>query len=75
MSEPAPAIGDTVRDTVRGRVGVVMDHLGTYLQLRPVHGGCEWDARPEYVQPIAQADLLGERVAQANARSNPGGSR
>ncbi|MFE0178462.1 hypothetical protein ACFWZ2_39755 [Streptomyces sp. NPDC059002] len=68
-------IGDTVRDTIHNRVGVVMDHLGSYLQLRPVHGGCEWDVKPEHVRPVTQSDLLGDRIARANARSSNGGSR
>ncbi|MEU1442387.1 hypothetical protein ACFXKC_24340 [Streptomyces sp. NPDC059340] len=40
-----PPIGTTVEDTRRGVVGRVMGHAGPYVQLRPLKGGREWDAR------------------------------
>lgn len=68
-----PAFGETVRDTANDRIGVVMDHHGPYLQLRPLGGGCEWDADPARVELLSQAELLRARVAEANARSRRGG--
>jgi hypothetical protein len=64
-----PAIGAAVVDTVRNRVGYVMDHEGSFLQLRPLSGGCEWDADPDHVKPLDPAELMRARVAEANARS------
>jgi len=71
----APAVGETVRDTARERVGVVMGHCGPYVQLRPLGGGREWDADPDAVRPVSQSELLSARVAEANYRSNKGSSR
>jgi hypothetical protein len=64
-----PGIGETVRDTGSDRIGVVMDHQGSYVQLRPLSGGREWDADPSRIEPISQSELLSTRVAEANARS------
>jgi hypothetical protein len=48
-------VGTLALDTSRGKVGEVMDHVGSYVQMRPKDGGREWDARPENVQPISAA--------------------
>ncbi|KAF4406901.1 hypothetical protein [Streptomyces lycii] len=64
-----PPTGTAVRDTARDRVGVVMDHEGQYLQLRPLLGGREWDADPAAVRPLTPEELLSARVAEVNARS------
>ncbi len=42
---------------------------GPHLQLRPLGGGCEWDADPDRVQLLTHAELLSARVAEVNARS------
>ncbi|OKJ14293.1 hypothetical protein AMK20_00110 [Streptomyces sp. TSRI0261] len=39
-----------VVDTQRVRLGYVRGHEGPYVQLRPVTGGCEWDAGPDCVR-------------------------
>lgn len=65
--------GGMVRDEQRPRVGIVMGHCGGYLQLRPIAGGLEWDARPEHVVPVGRAELLSVRVSDANQRSRNGG--
>ncbi|WP_370626676.1 hypothetical protein [Streptomyces sp. NBRC 110035] len=52
-----------------GRAGIVMDHVGPYLQLRPVGGGREWDADPAQVRPASPAERLHASVAAANAQS------
>ncbi|MFF4308348.1 hypothetical protein [Streptomyces sp. NPDC001601] len=64
-----PRIGDMVRDVGTGKIGKVMAAVGTYVQLRPVHGGIEWDAKPENLRPVSVAEALGPAVAAANARS------
>ncbi|MEC4018457.1 hypothetical protein [Streptomyces sp. H27-D2] len=77
-SEPAyaPEPGETVRDDRgTGRVGTVMAKLGPYYQLRPIGGGREWDAPPENVHPISQAEILSARLRAANDRSRYGGCR
>ncbi|MDT0378318.1 hypothetical protein RM572_05930 [Streptomyces sp. DSM 42041] len=64
-----PAIGQTVHDTDRDKVGEVMGHEGPYLQLRPLGGGREWDAAPRAVRALSRSELLSALVAEANARS------
>ncbi|WP_405675506.1 hypothetical protein OG292_07470 [Streptomyces sp. NBC_01511] len=64
-----PTIGDTVHDTARDRVGIVMAHQGPCLQLRPLGGGREWDADPAHVRPPSPAELLSAQLAEVNARS------
>ena len=64
-----PRTGDTVRDTARNKIGKVMGAEGPYVQLRPIHGGIEWDAQPENLKPVSVAEALGPAVAAANARS------
>lgn len=68
----APAVGETVHDTVRDRVGVVMAREGPYLQLRPLGGGREWDAEPDRVRALSPAESLSARVADVNTRSRTG---
>lgn len=65
----APDVGDTARDARTGRVGRVMGHVGPYVQLRPLNGGCEWDAQPEDLRPARQSDALSPDVAAVNKRS------
>lgn len=65
-------VGDTVHDTLRDRVGVVMAYDGPYVQLRPLAGGREWDADPARVRQLAPAELLSARVADVNTRSRSG---
>ncbi|HEY8981134.1 MAG TPA: hypothetical protein VIU15_16275 [Streptomyces sp.] len=61
--------GDVVRDTGRDSVGEVMGFVGPYVQVRPVGGGVEWDARPELLRPASEAEVLSARVAVAKGRS------
>lgn len=69
---PGPALGDTVEDTVRRRVGRVMGFEGPYVQLRPIGGGREWDADPGKLRPLSLSEALSAGVAEANARSRGG---
>ena len=49
----SPDVGAVVVDRRNGKVGVVMGHVGPYVQLRPPRGGREWDVPPEDVrQPL-----------------------
>ncbi|MEU2992715.1 hypothetical protein ACPCAJ_32515 [Streptomyces griseoincarnatus] len=66
---PPPPAGTVVVDERTGRTGVVMDHVGPYLQLRPVGGGREWDALPARVRTASSAERLRASVAAVNARS------
>jgi len=65
----AVCLGDTVRDTGRDKVGQVMGFVGPYVQVRPLGGGTEWDARPELLRPVSAAEVLRANVSVANARS------
>jgi hypothetical protein len=65
-----PARGTLAVDTSRDRLGVVMDHRGPYLQLRPRGGGIEWDALAEDVRAATQDDRLRLSVRELNERSS-----
>ena len=62
-------LGDIVEDTGSGKVGRVMGFVGPYVQVRPVGGGIEWDARPELLRPVSGGEALRAGVSVANARS------
>lgn len=64
--------GQTVFDTAQMRVGKVMGRVGTYIQLRPLGGGREWDAAPESLRPPTPRELLSARLAVANQDSENG---
>ncbi|WP_371547418.1 hypothetical protein OG266_19785 [Streptomyces sp. NBC_00554] len=50
-----PTVGGLAVDMQSDRIGVVMGHVGTNLQLRPPGGGREWDAAPQHVRPAEPA--------------------
>jgi hypothetical protein len=64
-----PRLGDLVEDTGVGKIGKVMGFEGPYVQMRPVGGGCEWDAEPGRLRPVAVSEALRAGVSVANARS------
>ncbi|MEU6223040.1 hypothetical protein [Streptomyces sp. NPDC047042] len=64
-----PRIGRLVRDD-RGRIGRYMGRGGPYAILRPVGGGKEWEANPESVEPLTDAEALSVEVREANTRSD-----
>jgi hypothetical protein len=72
MTAYKPRLGDVVEDTQRQKVGKVMGFVGPYVQLRPVGGGIEWDARPDRLRLVTLAEALSAGVAVANARSRGG---
>jgi hypothetical protein len=69
MTARKPAIGSFVLDGDRNKVGTVMGYEGPYVQLRPVGGGREWDARPAALRPATRDERLSADVKSANARS------
>ncbi len=64
----SPDAGALVVDRRSGKVGVVMGHVGPYVQLRPPRGGLEWDVSPEEVRPPTPTEELSAKVAVANRR-------
>jgi hypothetical protein len=64
-----PRLHAVVEDTATHRIGRVMGFVGTYVQLRPVEGGREWDADPSALRPVTVDEALSAEVAVANARS------
>jgi hypothetical protein len=60
--------GALVVDRRSGKVGVVMGHVGPYVQLRPPRGGREWDVPPEDVRAPTPTEELSAKVAVANRR-------
>lgn len=69
MTAYEPNRGDIVEDTGHNRVGQVMAFEDGCVQLRPVGGGREWDAKPGDLRPASPAEGLSAKVAVANARS------
>ena len=67
-----PGIGDLGRDTVSGRIGVVMGEIGGRVQIRPMRGGIEWDAMPDKVVPLSAREELSARLAVKNNNSRVG---
>ncbi|MEW2120174.1 hypothetical protein AB0945_34355 [Streptomyces sp. NPDC005474] len=64
-----PEVGAYVVDGRTGKVGIVMGHEGSYVQLRSYGGGREWDAAPAGLRPATPAERLSAATAYANARS------
>ncbi|WP_229696642.1 hypothetical protein [Streptomyces lasiicapitis] len=64
----SPDAGALVVDRRSGKVGVVMGHVGPYVQLRPLRGGREWDVPPEDVRTPTPMEELSAKVAAANRR-------
>ncbi|MGW1813458.1 hypothetical protein ACWCQM_07780 [Streptomyces sp. NPDC002125] len=53
--DDAPPVGALVVDQ-RGRVGTYMGTAGPRLMLRPLGGGCEWEAEPGSVRAPTPAE-------------------
>ena len=66
-AQQKPPIGTHVVDTARNKIGRVMDHRGSRIQLRPLEGGREWDAEPAAVRHATPAEVLSAKVKVANA--------
>ncbi|MGN5633015.1 hypothetical protein [Streptomyces sp. AC154] len=65
-----PPVGALLVDRGRNdRVGEFRGASGPYWSLRPVGGGPEWEAIPEYVRPATRDERLHARTAYENARS------
>ncbi|GEC09929.1 hypothetical protein SSP24_75840 [Streptomyces spinoverrucosus] len=69
MTAYKPKLHETVEDTGTRKVGKVMGFEGPYVQLRPIGGGREWDAKQENLKPVTVSDGLSAAVAAANAQS------
>jgi len=69
MTAQKPTIGTVVRDTERNKTGRVMGHEGPYVQLRPVGGGREWDARPAALRLATRDERLKAGLESVNART------
>ncbi|MFF3375758.1 hypothetical protein ACFYXF_22760 [Streptomyces sp. NPDC002680] len=69
MTAYTPNLGDVVEDTGTRKIGKIMGFAGPYVQLRPIGGGREWDARPDDLRPVTGAQALRSAFAVANARS------
>ncbi|MCK8676029.1 hypothetical protein M1O15_01085 [Streptomyces lichenis] len=64
-----PALGTTVRDTGRDRVGVVTGVERGYVWLRPLGGGRQWAVEPARVKALSTSEVLSAQLAEVNARS------
>ncbi|MGW7045558.1 hypothetical protein ACWGDT_23220 [Streptomyces avermitilis] len=67
-----PGIGELAKDSVRGRVGVVMGEIGGRVQMRPIRGGREWDAMPGDVVALSAREELSARLATKNGNRRVG---
>ncbi|MFF2328220.1 MULTISPECIES: hypothetical protein [unclassified Streptomyces] len=69
-----PAPGALLADVSRGgRVGEFRGIAGPYWSLRPLGGGAEWEAEPEWVRSLTPAERLCAENALRNLRSSRGG--
>ncbi|MGY5131737.1 hypothetical protein ACWGJW_04900 [Streptomyces nigrescens] len=66
-----PEIGELAQDLQTGQTGVVMGKLGGRVQMRPLAGGREWDAKPDDVIPPSAREELSARNTVRSARSRP----
>ncbi|MFB7915502.1 hypothetical protein [Streptomyces sp. NPDC056061] len=63
-----------MRDASHGdRVGEFRGLAGPNWSLRPVGGGVEWEAGPEWVRALTPAERLSAENALRNLRSSRGG--
>ncbi|MFI2760193.1 hypothetical protein ACH5A3_15120 [Streptomyces echinatus] len=67
-----PGIGALAKDTVSGRIGVVMGEVGARVQIRPVGGGIEWEALPDNVVALSAREELTARLTTRNGNSRNG---
>jgi hypothetical protein len=65
---PYPA-GTSLYDRVADKVGEYRGKAGTYVMLRPVGGGREWQAEPSWVREATASERLSAEVRAANDRS------
>ena len=69
-----PSPGTLVADVSHGRrVGEFRGVSGPYWSLRPVGGGVEWEAEPEWVRALTPAERISVENALRNLRSSRGG--
>lgn len=72
MPESELTLGELAFDTVRRRVGLVIDVQPLGYALRPPGGGIEWDASRKDIRRATTADQLSPALAEINARSRQG---
>ncbi|MFE6283839.1 hypothetical protein [Streptomyces sp. NPDC057877] len=74
MSKPGhhPLIGKRVSGP-DGRIGILVDVIGTTAYLRPERGGREWPVPLDDVEPVTEkaqdSDTLSVKLAAVNKRS------
>ncbi|MFI9720419.1 hypothetical protein ACIHFE_12275 [Streptomyces sp. NPDC052396] len=68
MNSKKPPLGSFVVDTRTGRIGQVMDHIDSLVQLRPPGGGLEWDCPPDAASLTTYRAVLKEQEAEARLR-------
>lgn len=54
--EKKPPVGALVRDTVRDRLGRVVDHQWGRVFMRGLRGRYEWDAWPDQLEVVPEED-------------------
>ncbi|WP_415950108.1 hypothetical protein [Streptomyces sp. KLOTTS4A1] len=64
-----PGIGELAKDLTSDRIGVVMGEIGGRVQIRPVGGGTEWDAKPDSVVVPSAREELSARLAIRHGHS------
>lgn len=67
-----PSIGELAKDTAGKRIGVVMGEIGGRVQMRPIQGGREWDAKPDDVAALTPREELSARLAARNGNRRVG---
>ncbi|MFJ3758870.1 hypothetical protein [Streptomyces sp. NPDC090080] len=67
-----PGVGELAKDVAEKRIGVVMGEIGGRVQMRPVRGGREWDAKPDDVVTLTPREELSARLAARNGNRRVG---
>ncbi|MFG2962744.1 hypothetical protein ACGFZS_05590 [Streptomyces sp. NPDC048288] len=70
-----PPAGTLVIDIASDKLGYLMGHEGSYVQLRPVAGGRDWDADPAHVRRATDEErhrAMAERIRAMNTFSSGG---
>ena len=71
-SREAPTVGTVMVDEARNKVGEFRGDVAGKFWLRPVGGGREWEASPDFVREATDEERLKVRLSAVNERSRNG---
>ncbi|WP_405840693.1 hypothetical protein OG528_22135 [Streptomyces platensis] len=65
----SPVPGSYAVDGRDGRIGLVIGHAGSFVQLRPPGGGVQWNCPPQVLHDAPPSAVLAARVRELNWQS------